>query len=72
MMRAGTCALIRKRQACSELKRQLAQEYPLDIQAYVDGKDAYVKALEQRALQWYSMAIYQESGKVTRMAPHDL
>lgn len=35
------------------LKVALAAQYPLDIEGYCDGKDAFVKALEQRALAWY-------------------
>jgi len=34
------------------LKRRLALAYPEDIDGYCDGKDAFVKALEQRALAW--------------------
>ena len=39
--------------AYAALKRQLALQYPEDIEGYCDGKDAFVKALEQRALAWY-------------------
>jgi GrpB-like predicted nucleotidyltransferase (UPF0157 family) len=38
--------------AYSDLKRCLAEQFPTDIAAYVAGKDAFVKALEQRALAW--------------------
>lgn len=34
------------------LKSQLAASYPLSIDLYVAGKDAYVQALEKRALEW--------------------
>ena len=34
------------------LKMRLAQQYPEDIEGYCDGKDAFVKGLEQRALAW--------------------
>ena len=37
------------------LKRRLAALYPEDIGAYCDGKDAFVKALEEEALKWYSV-----------------
>jgi len=36
-----------------QLKRELAERYPYDIAAYCDGKEAFVQALEQRALDWY-------------------
>ena len=36
----------------SELKRALAAEYPNDIEGYMDGKDAFIKAVEREALAW--------------------
>ncbi len=36
-----------------QLKEELAQKYPHDIDGYCDGKDAFVKKLEQEALFWY-------------------
>ncbi|MGG4394005.1 GrpB family protein [Paenibacillus thiaminolyticus] len=36
-----------------ELKENLANQFPRDIEAYMDGKDAFVKELEKRALHWY-------------------
>jgi GrpB-like predicted nucleotidyltransferase (UPF0157 family) len=36
------------------IKRELARRRPEDRLAYMDGKDAYVKALERRALDWVS------------------
>lgn len=36
-----------------ELKQELANRYPLDIEAYCLGKDAFVKELERRAIAWY-------------------
>jgi GrpB-like predicted nucleotidyltransferase (UPF0157 family) len=39
--------------AYGNLKRTLAKRYPFDIDGYCDGKDAFVKALEQAALEWY-------------------
>lgn len=35
-----------------ELKSQLAKQFPLNIYGYMEGKDAFVKALEQKALVW--------------------
>jgi GrpB-like predicted nucleotidyltransferase (UPF0157 family) len=36
-----------------ELKRQLAQRYPEDIIGYMDGKDSWIKATEQKAIVWF-------------------
>lgn len=35
-----------------ELKDALAQQFPFDNDGYCDGKDAYMKKLEQDALKW--------------------
>ncbi len=37
-----------------DLKQRLAQRHPQDIEAYMAGKDALVKAQEARALRWWS------------------
>lgn len=42
-------------QKYSALKRELAKQYPDDIEGYMDGKDAFVKEMEKRALQWRAM-----------------
>jgi GrpB-like predicted nucleotidyltransferase (UPF0157 family) len=34
------------------LKAQLAAQYPNDMDGYMDGKDAYVKAQQARAVAW--------------------
>ncbi|HHY78146.1 MAG TPA: GrpB family protein [Clostridiales bacterium] len=39
-----------------ELKSKLAALYPWDIEAYCNGKDAFVKELERKALEWYLSA----------------
>ena len=36
-----------------ELKAKLAQQFPTDIYGYMDGKDAFVKAVEKEAVLWY-------------------
>jgi GrpB-like predicted nucleotidyltransferase (UPF0157 family) len=33
----------------SELKRKLAEEHPLNIDGYIDGKDAFIKEIDRRA-----------------------
>lgn len=35
------------------LKEELARRFPDDIEAYMDGKDQFVKELEKKALKWY-------------------
>lgn len=35
-----------------DLKESLATQFPKNIEAYMDGKDAFVKELEKYALQW--------------------
>lgn len=39
-------------EAYADVKRAVAERHPEDRLAYVDGKDAYVVALERRALAW--------------------
>jgi len=39
-------------QAYSELKQRLAEAYPSNMDAYIDGKDPFIKAHEARALAW--------------------
>ena len=39
-------------QQYSDLKCQLAHQYPEDIQSYMDGKNAFIKDMERRALAW--------------------
>ncbi len=34
----------------ARLKKSLAEKFPYDIDAYCDGKDAFVKDLERKAL----------------------
>lgn len=39
-------------QRYSELKRQLAREYPKNIDGYMDGKDGFIKAIDIKAAHW--------------------
>ncbi|MBP7690924.1 MAG: GrpB family protein [Anaerolineales bacterium] len=39
-------------EAYGRLKTSLAARFPWDIDGYVDGKDAYMKDLERRAMVW--------------------
>ncbi|WP_320415491.1 GrpB family protein [Paenibacillus alvei] len=34
------------------LKEKLASQHPTDIEAYMDGKDSFMKNLEKKALDW--------------------
>lgn len=38
--------------AYGRLKEGLAQGFPTDVEAYMDGKDAFVKEMEREALAW--------------------
>ena len=40
----------------SELKRRLAERFPTDIEAYMDGKDPFIQATEAAALVWWRSA----------------
>ena len=46
-------AHLQEAQAYSELKRELARKYPLDIDSYVEAKDPFIKEHEARALAWW-------------------
>lgn len=37
----------------SDLKRDLAKQFPTDIEAYMDGKDAFIKAIDQKAAVYF-------------------
>jgi GrpB-like predicted nucleotidyltransferase (UPF0157 family) len=39
-------------QRYSELKQGLARQYPNDIEGYMDGKDEFIKAIDQKAAEW--------------------
>jgi GrpB-like predicted nucleotidyltransferase (UPF0157 family) len=49
--------------AYDQLKRELAARYPKDIDAYVAGKDAFIKEMDCRAAAWRRSTI--ETGEVT-------
>ncbi|MCA1029704.1 GrpB family protein [Bacillus timonensis] len=40
-----------------ELKAKLAALFPHDIKGYMDGKDLFVKNLEQHAQEWYAKQV---------------
>ena len=35
-----------------ELKRALAQQFPYDVESYINGKDKFVQSLEEKAMRW--------------------
>lgn len=39
-------------QQYSELKQNLAKKFPSDIESYMDGKDSFIKQMEQNAIAW--------------------
>lgn len=36
-----------------DLKSELAEKYPNDIEGYGDGKDRFVREIEKEAIKWY-------------------
>jgi GrpB-like predicted nucleotidyltransferase (UPF0157 family) len=40
----------------SDLKRRLADAHPNDIEAYMDGKDGFIKEMESKAMSWAAIA----------------
>ena len=48
------------RMAYATLKRALAARYPYDIEGYCDGKEAFVRELECRALAECRAALWEE------------
>jgi GrpB-like predicted nucleotidyltransferase (UPF0157 family) len=48
--------------AYGALKMSLAGHYPNDIEAYIDGKKAFVNELELRALTW---SFHRDTGEPT-------
>ncbi len=45
-------------QQYSELKKELAEKHKGDIDGYCDGKDAFVKAMERKAIEWANDLTY--------------
>jgi len=41
-------------QRYSELKRKLAGEHPQSFDAYMDGKDDFIKEIDRRAARWHA------------------
>jgi GrpB-like predicted nucleotidyltransferase (UPF0157 family) len=39
-------------QRYSELKRRLAEEHPQDMDGYIEGKDDFIKEMDERAAHW--------------------
>ncbi len=39
-------------QEYSELKKRLAQHHPQSMDAYIDGKDGFIKEIDRRAARW--------------------
>jgi len=37
----------------SKLKEKLTQQFPYDVESYVNGKDCFVKEIEVKTLDWY-------------------
>lgn len=43
-------------QRYGELKQKLAEEHPHSMDAYMDGKDGFIKEMERRAARWLNPA----------------
>ncbi len=41
----------------SELKQTLAQQYPTNVQSYMDGKADFIHSLDNKAFQWRSLGL---------------
>ncbi|WP_396133772.1 GrpB family protein [Chamaesiphon sp. OTE_75_metabat_556] len=41
----------------SELKQTLAQQYPTNIQSYMDGKADFIHSIDNKAFQWRSLGL---------------
>jgi GrpB-like predicted nucleotidyltransferase (UPF0157 family) len=39
----------------SELKQQLAQQYPTNIESYMDGKNGFIREIDKQAAAWRSI-----------------
>jgi GrpB-like predicted nucleotidyltransferase (UPF0157 family) len=42
-------------QRYSELKRKLAEEHPQNMDGYMDGKDGFIKQMDQKAARWRAL-----------------
>lgn len=49
--------------AYGELKRELAQRHPDDIEAYMDSKDAFVKEHQAQAIAWWHSPASQRGAR---------
>jgi len=43
------------------LKMEVARQHPHDIYGYMDGKDAFIKAVEKKALAWWEQTANQST-----------
>jgi GrpB-like predicted nucleotidyltransferase (UPF0157 family) len=50
----------------AQLKQRLAEAHPTDMNAYMDGKDGFIKEIEARALAWVA-----KGGKLPTSAPEN-
>ena len=41
-------------QEYSQLKQRLAAAHPFDIDAYMDGKDPFIRQTQEKALEWFN------------------
>ena len=53
-------------QEYAQLKQRLAAAHPLDIEAYMDGKEAFIRQTQAKALEWMSCRETFETGRRER------
>jgi hypothetical protein len=50
-------------QEYAQLKQRLATAHPFDIEAYMDGKEEFIRQTEAKALEWVSRRDTFETGR---------
>lgn len=56
-------------QEYAQLKQRLAAAHPFDIEAYMDGKDAFIHETEARALEWMNQRDRATPGTMPGTSP---
>lgn len=51
-------------QRYSELKQRLAKKYPTNINGYMNGKDSFIRVIDEQAAQWQSLRTASASDRI--------